>query len=85
MKAGGSSSRPAGDTLVEGGRLDATSVGGKGGQVDVLGDRVAVMNDAQIDVSGTTGGGTFASAATTRERTPTSRTPALPISARMRY
>ena len=46
-----------GDTLVEGGRLDATSVGGKGGQVDVLGDRVAVMNDAEIDVSGTTGGG----------------------------
>jgi filamentous hemagglutinin family protein len=49
--------KATGDTLVEGGRLDATSVGGKGGQVDVLGDRVAVMNDAEIDVSGTAGGG----------------------------
>jgi hypothetical protein len=51
---GASSSRPGGDTLVEGGKLAATSIGGKGGQVDVLGDRVAVMNDVQIDVSGTT-------------------------------
>jgi hypothetical protein len=51
--------KAAGDTLVEGGKLDATSAGGKGGQVDVLGDRVAVLNDAQIDVSGATGGGTI--------------------------
>jgi filamentous hemagglutinin family protein len=46
-----------GDTLVDGGKLAATSVGGKGGQVDVLGNRVAVMNDAEINVSGATGGG----------------------------
>jgi hypothetical protein len=56
-RAAGSSSRRRGDTLVEGGKLDAISVNGKGGQVDVLGDRVAVMNDAEIDVSGTAGGG----------------------------
>ena len=49
--------KATGDTLVEGGRLEATSSSGKGGQVDVLGDRVAVTNDAQIDVSGATGGG----------------------------
>lgn len=44
------------DAYVEGaGRIEAT--GFKGGQVDVFGQRVAVMNQAVIDVSGQLGGG----------------------------
>jgi filamentous hemagglutinin family protein len=46
------------DTYVDGsGRIVAT--GTKGGQVEVLGNRVAVMDDASIDVSGSNGGGTI--------------------------
>lgn len=44
------------DTYVDGnGRIVAT--GTKGGRVEVLGNRVAVMDSASIDVSGTSGGG----------------------------
>jgi hypothetical protein len=49
--------KATGDMLVDGGKLEARSGSGKGGQVDVLGDRVAVMNAAEIDVTGATGGG----------------------------
>jgi hypothetical protein len=46
------------DTYVDGsGRIVAT--GTKGGQVEVLGNRVAVMDNASIDASGTNGGGTI--------------------------
>jgi hypothetical protein len=46
------------DTYVDGnGRIVAT--GTKGGKVEVLGNRVAVMDNAEIDVSGTNGGGTI--------------------------
>ena len=46
------------DTYVDGaGRIAAT--GTKGGNVEVLGNRVAVMDQASIDVSGTNGGGTI--------------------------
>lgn len=46
------------DTYVDGaGRI--VSTGTKGGQVEVLGNRVAVMDQASIDVSGTNGGGTI--------------------------
>lgn len=46
------------DTYVDGaGRIVAT--GSKGGRVEVLGDRVAVMDQASIDASGTNGGGTI--------------------------
>lgn len=46
------------DTYVDGaGRIVAT--GTKGGKVEVLGDRVAVTDNASIDVSGTNGGGTI--------------------------
>lgn len=46
------------DTYVDGkGRIVAT--GTKGGRAEVLGNRVAVMDDAEIDVSGTSGGGTI--------------------------
>ena len=45
------------DAYVDGdGRIVAT--GTKGGRVEVLGNRVAVMDNAQIDVSGDNGGGT---------------------------
>lgn len=46
------------DTYVDGaGRIVAT--GTKGGRVEVIGDRVAVMDQATIDASGTNGGGTI--------------------------
>jgi len=51
--------KASGDALVEGGQIRATSAGGKGGRVEVLGDRVAVQGDAEIDVSGGTGGGSI--------------------------
>ena len=45
------------DAYVDGnGRI--TTTGTKGGSVEVLGDRVAVMDNAAIDASGTNGGGT---------------------------
>jgi filamentous hemagglutinin family protein len=48
--------RASRDTYVDGsGRIVAT--GTKGGRVEVLGDRVAVMDNATIDVSGQNGGG----------------------------
>jgi filamentous hemagglutinin family protein len=50
--------RAVGDAYMEGqGQINATSSAGKGGSVDVLGNRVAVMDDAVIDVSGARGGG----------------------------
>ncbi|WP_428036902.1 filamentous hemagglutinin N-terminal domain-containing protein, partial [Amphritea sp.] len=45
-----------GDTI-NSGSLMATSADGKGGDVDVLGDRVALTDNAVIDASGKTGGG----------------------------
>ena len=49
--------KASGDAFVEGaGKIIAT--GTKGGAVDVLGNRVAVMDQAAIDVSGTFAGGT---------------------------
>ena len=50
--------RAVGDSYVEGqGQINATSATGKGGNVDVLGNRVALMGDASINVSGASGGG----------------------------
>ena len=50
--------RAVGDAYVEGqGQINAAGAVGKGGSVDVLGKRVAVMGDALIDVSGQSGGG----------------------------
>ena len=51
--------KAAGDAYVEGsGSISATSGNGKGGSVEVLGNRVALLDHAQIDVSGASGGGT---------------------------
>ena len=45
------------DTLVDGNsQISATGV--KGGQIEALGNRVAVMDNAQLDASGSNGGGT---------------------------
>lgn len=48
--------RAAGDTLVSG-WVDASNAAGGGGTVDILGDRVALLDGSVIDASGTTGGG----------------------------
>lgn len=45
-----------GDTF-NSGSLDTSSAEGNGGQIQVLGDRVAIIGDANIDASGKTGGG----------------------------
>src|SRR6185437_15922685 len=39
------------------GRLDASSVLGQGGRIDVLGDRLVLDGGAQLDASGALGGG----------------------------
>ncbi len=50
--------RAVGDAYVEGqGQINAASVVGKGGSVDVLGNRVAIAGQGLIDVSGQQGGG----------------------------
>ena len=67
--------KAAADAYMEGaGKILAT--GTVGGSVDVLGNRVAVMDQALIDASGEQGVAACASAGTTRARTWTSRTPA---------
>jgi filamentous hemagglutinin family protein len=48
--------RASGDNLVDG-QIKATN-GGKGGSVDVLGQRVGLMANAAVDASGAAGGGT---------------------------
>ncbi|TCO78084.1 filamentous hemagglutinin family protein, partial [Plasticicumulans lactativorans] len=46
------------DTLVTGNaRLDARAPKGKGGQIDVLGERVGLMDKARLDAGGARGGG----------------------------
>ena len=46
----------AGDALVDG-RVIAGAQGGKGGSIDVLGERVALLAGAAVDASGARGGG----------------------------
>ncbi|MFC7287276.1 filamentous hemagglutinin N-terminal domain-containing protein [Herminiimonas glaciei] len=46
-----------GDTILQG-RVDVSNATGKGGQVSLLGDRVALFGTAQVDASGRDGGGT---------------------------
>jgi filamentous hemagglutinin family protein len=46
-----------GDALV-GGQLLAEGVNGKGGEIDVTGQRVAVLSGARVSADGTSGGGT---------------------------
>lgn len=44
-------------TLLEAGSVTSATGAGKGGEVQVLGTQVGLMGDAQVDVSGQTGGG----------------------------
>jgi filamentous hemagglutinin family protein len=51
--------KASGDSYVDGnGSISATSSNGKGGSVSILGNRVALTDNARIDVSGATLGGT---------------------------
>ncbi|MEN6426748.1 MAG: filamentous hemagglutinin N-terminal domain-containing protein [Phycisphaerales bacterium] len=45
-------------TVINTGSIEAVSESGKGGQVQVLGDRVGLFESSEIDVSGAAGGGT---------------------------
>ncbi|HEX7030587.1 MAG TPA: filamentous hemagglutinin N-terminal domain-containing protein, partial [Gammaproteobacteria bacterium] len=47
-----------GGDVVNTGSITATSQTGKGGEVRVLGDRVGLFDEARVDVSGASGGGT---------------------------
>ncbi|MFA4969775.1 MAG: filamentous hemagglutinin N-terminal domain-containing protein, partial [Sulfuritalea sp.] len=49
--------KAAGDTLVSG-SISARNEAGQGGRIEVLGNRVAVLDGATLDASGKTGGGT---------------------------
>jgi len=55
---GGSVTVESGDTTLVAGTIEAKGSEGKGGTVEVLGNKVGVIGDAGIDVSGETGGGT---------------------------
>jgi filamentous hemagglutinin family protein len=50
--------KASGDALLEAGSRTSARGAGKGGEVIVQGDRVGLLGDAHIDVSGDTGGGT---------------------------
>ena len=45
------------DTIIENGTVTATSETGKGGHIEILGDRVALLGETRVDASGNTGGG----------------------------
>jgi len=45
------------DTVIETGEITASSDTGKGGRIEITGDRVGVFTDSVIDASGATGGG----------------------------
>lgn len=50
--------KASGTTLLEAGSVTSATGEGKGGEVQVLGEKVGLMGDALVDVSGQTGGGT---------------------------
>lgn len=50
--------RAAGDALVDG-KITASAADGKGGRIDVLGNRVGLMAGAELDASGAQGGGSI--------------------------
>jgi filamentous hemagglutinin family protein len=56
--SGGQVTIQSGDTTLVAGSVSATGSAGKGGTVQVLGNLVGLIDDASIDVSGETGGGT---------------------------
>jgi filamentous hemagglutinin family protein len=50
--------KASGTTILDAGSVTTATGVGKGGEIDALGDRVGLVGDAKIDVSGNTGGGT---------------------------
>ncbi|MNR79410.1 hypothetical protein D3C72_101170 [compost metagenome] len=50
--------KSSGTTLLEAGSVTTATGAGNGGEVQVLGEKVGLMGDAQVDVSGQAGGGT---------------------------
>jgi filamentous hemagglutinin family protein len=56
---GGSVRIEAGGTLLVDGVIEARGTSGRGGDVQLLGDRVGVVGNASVDASGATGGGTL--------------------------
>ncbi|HZV64545.1 MAG TPA: filamentous hemagglutinin N-terminal domain-containing protein, partial [Telluria sp.] len=50
--------KASGDTLLEAGSVTSATGAGKGGTIEVLGDRVGLTGAASVDASGATGGGT---------------------------
>jgi filamentous hemagglutinin family protein len=50
--------KASGDTLLEAGSVTTATGAGKGGDIQVLGNRVGLTGDAKVDASGLTGGGT---------------------------
>jgi filamentous hemagglutinin family protein len=50
--------KASGTTLLEAGSTTTATGAGSGGEVQVLGEKVGLMGDALVDVSGQTGGGT---------------------------
>ncbi|MGH8703324.1 MAG: filamentous hemagglutinin N-terminal domain-containing protein, partial [Burkholderiales bacterium] len=57
-KGGAITAQAQGGTLLVDGRVDATGSEAKGGEIHLLGERVGLINAAQVDASGKTGGGT---------------------------
>jgi len=55
---GGTVTVESGDTTLVAGTIEAKGIEGKGGRVEVLGDKVGLIGSASIDVSGERGGGT---------------------------
>jgi filamentous hemagglutinin family protein len=49
--------KASGDTVLEAGSVTSATGAGNGGDVQVLGQRVALTGDAKVDASGATGGG----------------------------
>jgi filamentous hemagglutinin family protein len=50
--------KASGDTLLEAGSVTSATGAGRGGEIQVLGERVALRGNAAVDVSGQQGGGT---------------------------
>ncbi len=56
--SGGTVTVSAGDTTLVAGTIEAKGTAGAGGRVEVLGNKVGLMDGARIDASGESGGGT---------------------------
>ena len=75
-KGGAITVQAEGGTLLADGRIEAKGAQAAGGEVKLLGERVGLVNQASVNASGRTGGGTvLLSAETSTARIPMSRTP----------